>query len=247
MGHFLVGVQHLVLRETRPAPRAPRHRPVRSVQPPLVVALSQEMPDVLDVGVIEGVVVRAPLHPLAELDGLLELQRRVLLDPRPALADEVLQAELLDIALRLEAQFLLDLDLHPQPVAVEAVLVPLPAPLHGLVAQVDVLVGPSAGMVNAHGVIGGDGTVNEGVDGAACVLLEQLPKRIGLFPQLQHVELRLSEVGLISRGFEQHRHHSSVGLKAPTDGGYGRPSTPAQTRRPPLQQVYVGNRLRGTV
>ena len=64
--------------------------------------------------------------------------------------------------LLLSFEFLLDLDLDPQPLAVEAVLVAQLVAGHGEVALVGVLVGAAPGVVDAHRVVGGDGAVEEG-------------------------------------------------------------------------------------
>ena len=61
----------------------------------------------------------------------------------------------------LQLQFLLDLDLDPQPLAIEAVLVAQLVAGHGEVALVGVLVRPAPGVMDAHRVVGGDGPVEE--------------------------------------------------------------------------------------
>src|SRR4029079_17638916 len=115
----------LVLRQRRAAARAPLRRTVPLVQPAAAVHLFKEHPDVLDVRVGERVVVVVPVHPLAEPLGLLGLHlgeaRDALLAPLGELGEPVL----LDLALRVEAELLLDLDLDPEALAVEAVLVAL--------------------------------------------------------------------------------------------------------------------------
>src|SRR3990172_6871220 len=59
-------------------------------------------------------------------------------------------------------QLSFDLHLHPQPLAVEAVLVALPVAEHGVVALEEVLVGAAPGMVHAHRVVGRDRPIEEG-------------------------------------------------------------------------------------
>ena len=68
VGALLVdaGLRELVLRDRRPAARAPLGRAVAQVEPPALVHELQEAPDVLDVRVGEREVVVAPVHPLAE-------------------------------------------------------------------------------------------------------------------------------------------------------------------------------------
>ena len=129
----------LVLRQRRAAARAPLRRAVPLVQPAAAVHLLEEHPDVLDVRVGERVVVVVPVHPLAEPLRLLGLHlgeaRDALLAPLGELGEPVL----LDLALRVEAELLLDLDLDPEPLAVEAVLVALVVAAERLVALEDVL------------------------------------------------------------------------------------------------------------
>src|SRR6185312_4952139 len=104
----------LVLRQRRPAARAPLRRAVALVQPAAVVDFFQERPDVLDVRVAEGVVVVVPVHPLPKADELLRLHLAEVSDAVAAAARELREPVLLDLALRPEPELLLDLDLHPQ-------------------------------------------------------------------------------------------------------------------------------------
>jgi hypothetical protein len=55
---------------------------------------------------------------------------------------------------------LLDLDLYPEPLAVEAVLEALLEPPHGAVTLEEVLVRPAPRVMDAHRVVGGDGAVH---------------------------------------------------------------------------------------
>ena len=64
-----------------------------------------------------------PVAPVAQADGLLGLHGGVVEHPLLALAHEARQAVVLDVLLGLEAQLALDVDLDPQALAVEAVLV----------------------------------------------------------------------------------------------------------------------------
>ncbi len=80
-----------------------------------------------------------------------------LVDARVAVAGH----EVLDVALALQPEFLLDLHFHPQPLAVEAVLVAEFVAGHGEVAVVHVLVGAAPGVVDAHRVVRGDRAVEE--------------------------------------------------------------------------------------
>src|SRR4030067_3822823 len=74
----------------------------------------------VDVLVGHRVVGVVPIHPVAQANGLLRLDAGEPADPLLAALDEPGDAERFDVPLGLEAQFLLDLDLHPQPPAAEA-------------------------------------------------------------------------------------------------------------------------------
>src|SRR5699024_8639373 len=82
-------------------------------------------------------------------------------DPLLAQLDEAVDPELLDLALVVEPELSLDLDLDPQPLAVEPVLMTLPLPEHRVVALVEVLVRAAPGVVHAHRVVRGDRSVDE--------------------------------------------------------------------------------------
>ena len=129
----------LVLRERGAAARAPLRRAVPLVQPAAAVHLLEEAPDVLDVRVGERVVVVVPVHPLAEPLRLLGLHLGEARDALLAALRELGEPVLLDLALRVQAELLLDLDLDPEALAVEAVLVALVEAAERLVALEDVL------------------------------------------------------------------------------------------------------------
>src|SRR4051812_18074387 len=102
------------------ASRAPRHRVPPVVDIALLMAALQELPDSVVVLVRHREIGVVPIHPVAEPSGLTGLDGRVLQNPLLAFLDERIDAISLDIPLRLEPQLLLDLDLDPQPLAVEA-------------------------------------------------------------------------------------------------------------------------------
>src|SRR5439155_18255839 len=123
VGHLAVAVDHLVLRQRRAAPRAPRHRAMALIEPAALLADLQDVPDVRDVVVVVRVIGVVPVHPLTEPDGLLRDRRRRTIDARAAGVRETVDAVFLDLTLAVEVELALDLDLDPQPLTVEAVLV----------------------------------------------------------------------------------------------------------------------------
>ena len=195
---LLVTLGHdLLLGQAGAAPRAPGHHVRALVDPAALAAHLQEVPDRVVVLVGHREVRVVPVHPVAQPDRLPGLDVGVLSDAGLAQLHEPLDAELLDVALRFEAQLLLDLHLDPQPLAVEAVLVALAEPLHRLVALEQVLVGAAPGVVDAHGVVRGDRTVDEreppvGVVVAAQVLLHY-PRVV---PPLEYLPLHGRKVHL---------------------------------------------------
>ncbi len=66
-----------------------------------------------------------------------------------------------DLALIAKAQFFLDLDLDPQALAVEAVLVALPVALHGFEALIEIFIGAPPGVMNPHGIVRGNRTIEK--------------------------------------------------------------------------------------
>ncbi len=155
-----------------------------------------------------------PVHPVAQADGLLGLHGGVAQDARLALAHELLQAVVLDVLLGGEAHFLLDFDLHPQALAVEAVLVAQLAALHGPEALEQVFVGAPPAVVDAHRVVGGDRPVDERPVRVVLVQLAQLLEGAALLPELQKLALLFREIYL-GRHFCEW-HNSSIKIKLPS-------------------------------
>ena len=120
-----VGRRDLVLRQRRAAAQAPDHRAVALIQPATLVAELEEAPDVADVGVGHRVVRALPVHPHAEPARLRSLDAGVLRHAVAAGAREAIEPVGLDLVLRVEPERPLDLDFHPETLAVEAVLVAL--------------------------------------------------------------------------------------------------------------------------
>ena len=80
-----------------------------------------------------------PIAPIAQADGLLGLARGEGQHALLAGAHEILDAEVADLALGPQAQALFHLDLDPQALAIEPVLVAQSCAVHGVIALVHVL------------------------------------------------------------------------------------------------------------
>ena len=189
--------RQLLVGEPGPAARAPRHHVVPAVDQPAPMALRQEGPDRVVVLVGVRVVAVVPVHPHPEANGLLGDAVRETLHARLAELDEAVDPVALDVALVCEAQLLLGLDLDPQALAVEAVLVALPLAEHGVVALVEVLVGAAPGVVDAHRVVRRDRPVDEAVAPLGLrVAREVALHRPALAPDVDHLPLQRREVQL---------------------------------------------------
>src|SRR5205085_1321910 len=199
----------LVLGERGAAAGAPLGRAVALVEPAAPVRLGEEAPDVLDVRVREGEVVVAPVHPLAEALRLLGHHADELRDALLAALGELGEAVLLDLALRVQPELLLYLDLDPEALAVVAVLVALVEAAERLVALEDVLQRPTPGVMDAHRVVGRDRPVDEAPASLAAVLLAQPLEGPLLLPALEHVAL---EPRMIRNGRQrlEHRLHQPM-------------------------------------
>ncbi len=143
-----------------------------------------------------------PVHPVAQADRLLGLQRGKAQHPLLTQVDEAGQAVLLDVALGGEAQVALDVDLDPQALAVEAVLVALVVALHGVEALVDVLVGAPPGMMHAHRPVGRDRAIDKGPALVALVHGPESAKGVGLAPEVQDGMFLSDEIWFRGNGLE---------------------------------------------
>ena len=143
-----------------------------------------------------------PVHPVAEPDALLGLAGGEGEHPLLAQAHELRDAERLDVALGREAQVALDVDLDPQALAVEPVLVALVLAQHRVEPLVQVLVGAAPGVVDAHRVVGGDRPVEEAPPRAALVLRPEPRERAPVRPHPEQVVLLGDEVGSAGDGVE---------------------------------------------
>ena len=85
-----------------------------------------------------------------------------------------------------QTKFLLDLDLDPQPLAIEAVLVAQLVAGHGEVAAVGVLVRAAPGVVDAHRIVGGDRPVEERPFRLAAILFPEQLEGTYTLPKIEY-------------------------------------------------------------
>jgi hypothetical protein len=203
-------LRQLVLGERGATAGTPLGRPVPDVEPAAVVDDLQEPPDVLDVRIAEGEVVVAPVHPLAESLRAADQVGGGADDDVAAAPRELLEPELLDLALGVEPELALDADLDPEPLAVEAVLVALVEALQGLVALEGVLERAAPCRVDGEGLVRRHRAVEERPPAAAAVTIAELLERPLPLPPLEHGELE--GIGIGKRG-QWVEHKSSLGAE----------------------------------
>src|SRR5207245_613626 len=144
------------------------------------------------------------VHPLTEPLRLLGLDAGVLRDPVAAGAGELIEPVLLDLALGVQAERFLDLDLDPEALAVEAVLIALLVSEQPVVPLPDVFQRPAPGVVDAHRVVRGDRPVEERPRLVPRVLLPEALERPFPGPALADAMLDRDMVGLLFDWFEGH-------------------------------------------
>ncbi len=167
------------------------HRPFGALHGHLLRGILSEQ--VAQPAQLVGVV---PVHPHAQADGLLRLQRCVREHALLAQVDELRDAVALDVVLAGETELALDQHLDPQTLAVEAVLVTLVLPEHRVEALVNVLVRPAPGVVHAHRVVRSYGSVEERPALVGGVLRPQQRERVALAPRSENLVLERRQIRL---------------------------------------------------
>src|SRR5215467_14414080 len=109
------------------------------------------------------------------------------MDTLLALLHEVADAIVLDLVLVVESKLFLYLNLHPQALAVEAVLIALPVASHRVEALPEILIGATPGMMDSHRIVGGDRTVDERPAlGGGIVAVKVFMQDAALIPPVLH-------------------------------------------------------------
>ena len=123
VANLAVAFVHFHLREARAAPRAPRHDVFAAIDQLSFVTLLEKRPDAVVVLVRHRVIGMFPVHPIAETLGLLRLEVGELAGSCFAFLDELVDAKGFDLLFVFKAVLFFDLDLDPEPLAVETVLI----------------------------------------------------------------------------------------------------------------------------
>jgi hypothetical protein len=190
----LIALVHLHLADAHPAARTPRHGVEALVDVPAVETLFQKTPDGEVVGLAHRVIRIGPVHPVAQADRLFGLHSRELPHAGLAVLDELVHAVGVDVLLRLEPVGLLHLDLDPQALAVEAVLVSQLAAAHGMVALIEVLQRPPPRVMHTHRIISRDRPVQKPPLRPTAILLAQFLESPHLVPERKNPLLHSREV-----------------------------------------------------
>ena len=190
----LVALRDLVRRKRRAAARTIGHDLVTLVQQAGVRNLLDRPPLRLDVVVLIGDVRMLHVRPIAYALGHALPLVLVLPDALLALADERLDAVLLDVLLAVHAEQFLDLQLDGQSVSVPPRLAQHVIALHRLVTRYDVLHNTRQYVTDVRLAVGGRRTVVEGELGLALGRLYALFEDAVALPKLEHLLLSRAKI-----------------------------------------------------
>ncbi len=168
------------------------------------------------------------VHPIAEPDRLIGLNAGELIDPVLAHLHElgngshaVSGYEVLDVAFRFHPnaavfELFFNLDLDPQPLTVEALLIAQFMAGHGEIALVDILVRPAPGMMHAHRIVGSDGTIEKRPFRLAAILFAEFGKGVNLLPEIENELFLRGEIdlrfNLVKRHSNEPRRKHTMGI-----------------------------------
>ena len=192
-----------MLRKPRPAARTPRHHIPALIQPALLMAGFEKMPDGIVILVRLRMIRIAPVHPIPQPDGLLRDNVGEPVNAPLAQIHELAHPKRLYIALGLKAQLLFHLHLDPQPLPVEPILKALVVPLHRPKAQEHILIRPPPGVMHPHRIIGGNRPIDKRISPIGPLIARHiLPRYPPLLPPPQHLALHSHKIGLRINGIE---------------------------------------------
>ena len=190
---------------------AVRDHPVALHEQPLLPDLLERPPDRLDVLVRERVVgvvgVDPEADPLGQLVPLVDVAQHRLAAAGVELGD----AEALDVVLVGEAELLLDLELHREPVAIPARLARHVVALHRLVAREHVLEHAAEDVMRPGPPVRRRRALVEDERLGALAAADRLVEDVALAPALEHLLLELGErLGGVDRAVASHEEVDST-------------------------------------
>lgn len=137
-----------------------------------------------------------PIHPVAEPDGLFGLPCGEAENAAFAFIDEAVDAVFADGGFGAESELFFDFDFDPESLAVEAVLVAEFVAGHGVEPLIGVFIGASPCVVDTHGIIGGDGSVEEAPARFGGVLATEFLEGLAGIPEVEDVVFAGYEVAV---------------------------------------------------
>ena len=192
--HALVALRNLVAGERGAAARAVRHDLVPLVEQTLFVDLLEAPPLGFDVVILVGDIRVLHIRPITDALAHLLPLGLVFPDGLLALLDERLDAVFLDLRLAVQAEHLLDLQLHRQAVGIPAGLAQHVVALHRAIARDDILDRARLHMADVRLAVGGRRAVEERKGGRALAQLHRFLKNVFVAPEFDDLFLALSEV-----------------------------------------------------
>src|SRR5262249_17598009 len=110
-------------------------------------------------------------------------------------AHEIFDPVVANFALGAESEAFFHLNLHPQSLTIEAVLVAQLAPVHGVIALVHILERAAPGVMDSHRVVGRNRSIQERPMGSIRVFGAEFVEYAALVPQTQDFALHGWEIG----------------------------------------------------
>ncbi len=118
-----------------------------------------------------------------------------------------------DVALGRKLQVFFDFNLYPKALAIEAILVAQFVPGHREVALVGILISTAPGVMNAHRIVSGYGSIQERPSRLARILGKQLLKGADALPELQNRPFLSGEIDLRFNFFKRHEREPQAGCR----------------------------------
>ena len=212
IGHRLVSHGDLVIGQRRAAPRAVGDDFEVLVQQTLVVDLLQRPPDALDVVVRHRLVRVAEVGPVGDPLGEALPVGHVAQDALAAPRVELLDAVGLDVALGLQAELLLDLELDRKAVAVPASAAGNRVAAHRLVARIDVLEDPGEDVVDAGPAVRRRRSFVDHVFIRPLASRDGTGEHVLVAPSLEDLSLERGHIDLRSNRAEDGHARNDIGL-----------------------------------
>ena len=117
------------------------------------------MPNSIIIFIRHGIVGIFPIHPLPKSYRLLCLYRRIFHYPFFTFLDKLIYAIGFNIFFSFKTKFFFNFYLNPKALAIKTILISFIKPLHGFVPLAQVFIRSAPSMVNTHGIISSNWTI----------------------------------------------------------------------------------------